>query len=97
MKTSPDVVKRWVNEAQEAVNSDNMMVQVSIFALCSKLFLILCYTLKKYFIHPVIYFHAYSSCTVAANILKFKMLLKHKLLFAMLCCIPALLVNRDVI
>ncbi|ELU14014.1 hypothetical protein CAPTEDRAFT_162815 [Capitella teleta] len=26
-KTSPDVVKRWVNEAQEAVNSDNIMVQ----------------------------------------------------------------------
>jgi len=24
-----DVVKRWVNEAQEAVNSDNIMVQVS--------------------------------------------------------------------
>ena len=27
-KTSHDVVKRWVNEAQEAVNSDNVMVQV---------------------------------------------------------------------
>lgn len=27
MKTSPEVVKRWVNEAQEAVNSDNVMVQ----------------------------------------------------------------------
>lgn len=27
--SSNDVVKRWVNEAQEAVNSDNVMVQVS--------------------------------------------------------------------
>jgi hypothetical protein len=27
-KTSQDVTKRWVNEAQEAVNSDNIMVQV---------------------------------------------------------------------
>ena len=27
MSTSPDIVKRWVNEAQEAVNSDNVMVQ----------------------------------------------------------------------
>ena len=28
-RQSPEVVKRWVNEAQEAVNSDNIMVQVS--------------------------------------------------------------------
>ena len=28
-KTSPDVVKRWVNEAQEAVNSDSVMVRLS--------------------------------------------------------------------
>ena len=27
-KSSQDVTKRWVNEAQEAVNSDNIMVQV---------------------------------------------------------------------
>lgn len=27
---SYDVVKRWVNEAQEAASSDNMMVQVSM-------------------------------------------------------------------
>lgn len=27
MKTSPEVVKRWVNEAQEAINTDNVMVQ----------------------------------------------------------------------
>ncbi|GFY78140.1 coatomer subunit gamma-2 [Trichonephila inaurata madagascariensis] len=27
MKESPEVVKRWVNEAQEAANSDNVMVQ----------------------------------------------------------------------
>lgn len=44
MQTSPDVVKRWVNEAQEAVNSDNMMVQVSIF-------------LSKIFLNFVIYFY----------------------------------------
>ena len=28
LKTSYDVVKRWVNEAQEAASSDNIMVQV---------------------------------------------------------------------
>ena len=28
-KGSHDVVKRWVNEAQEAVSSDNVMVQVN--------------------------------------------------------------------
>jgi coatomer protein complex subunit gamma len=32
MKRSPDVVRRWVNEVQEAVNSDNHMVQYH--ALC---------------------------------------------------------------
>ncbi len=46
MKRSPEVVKRWVNEVQEAVNSDNNMVQVPIadlltsfiltFKLCSE-------------------------------------------------------------
>lgn len=30
MKQGPEVVKRWVNEVQEAVNSDNVMVQVKI-------------------------------------------------------------------
>ncbi len=29
VKMSFDVVKRWVNEAQEAASSDNIMVQVS--------------------------------------------------------------------
>ena len=29
MKPNYDVVKRWVNEAQEAVSSDNTMVQVN--------------------------------------------------------------------
>lgn len=29
VKMSYDVVKRWVNEAQEAASSDNIMVQVS--------------------------------------------------------------------
>lgn len=28
VKMSYDVVKRWVNEAQEAASSDNIMVQV---------------------------------------------------------------------
>lgn len=28
MKPNYDVVKRWVNEAQEAVSNDNTMVQV---------------------------------------------------------------------
>lgn len=28
MKISYDVVKRWINEAQEAASSDNIMVQV---------------------------------------------------------------------
>lgn len=28
VKRSYDVVKRWVNEAQEAASSDNIMVQV---------------------------------------------------------------------
>ncbi len=32
-KTSHDVVKRWVNEAQEAVNSDNVMVQYHALGL----------------------------------------------------------------
>uniref|UniRef100_A0A646QGL4 Coatomer subunit gamma n=1 Tax=Hemiscolopendra marginata TaxID=943146 RepID=A0A646QGL4_9MYRI len=33
MKTSSDIVKRWVNEAQEAVNSDNIMVQYHALGL----------------------------------------------------------------
>ncbi|KAH8032645.1 hypothetical protein HPB51_026098 [Rhipicephalus microplus] len=33
MFVSPDVVKRWVNEAQEAVNSDNIMVQFHALGL----------------------------------------------------------------
>lgn len=30
MKISYDVVKRWINEAQEAASSDNIMVQVCL-------------------------------------------------------------------
>jgi len=30
VKMSYDVVKRWVNEAQEAASSDNIMVQVGL-------------------------------------------------------------------
>lgn len=30
MKINYDVVKRWINEAQEAASSDNVMVQVCI-------------------------------------------------------------------
>lgn len=30
MKISYDVVKRWINEAQEAASSDNVMVQVCL-------------------------------------------------------------------
>ena len=30
VKMSYDVVKRWVNEAQEAASSDNIMVQVRL-------------------------------------------------------------------
>ena len=33
IKQAPDVVKRWVNEVQETVNSDNIMVQVSLAGL----------------------------------------------------------------
>lgn len=33
MKLAPEVVKRWVNEAQEAVNSDNIMVQYHALGL----------------------------------------------------------------
>jgi len=33
MTTSPEIVKRWVNEAQEAVNSDNVMVQYHALGL----------------------------------------------------------------
>ncbi|KAJ8947739.1 hypothetical protein NQ318_018001 [Aromia moschata] len=33
MKLAPDVVKRWVNEAQEAINSDNFMVQYHALGL----------------------------------------------------------------
>ena len=33
-KQNNDVVKRWVNEAQEAVNSDNIMVQVCWSLVC---------------------------------------------------------------
>ena len=32
-KTSMDVTKRWVNEAQEAVNTDNVMVQYHALGL----------------------------------------------------------------
>lgn len=34
VKMSYDVVKRWVNEAQEAASSDNIMVQVSCIDIC---------------------------------------------------------------
>lgn len=40
MKISYDVVKRWVNEAQEAATSDNIMVQVwmlNYFSFCLKI------------------------------------------------------------
>lgn len=30
MRQSPEIVKRWVNEVQEAANSDNIMVQVCV-------------------------------------------------------------------
>jgi len=33
MRQSPEVVKRWVNEVQEAVNSDNIMVQYHALGL----------------------------------------------------------------
>jgi len=33
MKSAPDVIKRWVNEAQEAINSDNVMVQYHALGL----------------------------------------------------------------
>lgn len=33
MKISYDVVKRWINEAQEAASSDNIMVQVCLKAV----------------------------------------------------------------
>ena len=49
-KTSHDVVKRWVNEAQEAVNSDNVMVQVRflwIFLVASQKKIVLKYSLPK--------------------------------------------------
>ncbi|CAH0555229.1 unnamed protein product [Brassicogethes aeneus] len=32
-KLAPDVIKRWVNEAQEAINSDNIMVQYHALGL----------------------------------------------------------------
>lgn len=34
VKMSYDVVKRWVNEAQEAASSDNIMVQVNYIHIC---------------------------------------------------------------
>ena len=33
LKQSPDVVKRWVNEVQEAASSDNIMVQYHALGL----------------------------------------------------------------
>ena len=33
MKQGPEVVKRWVNEVQETVNSDNVMVQYHALGL----------------------------------------------------------------
>lgn len=40
VKMSYDVVKRWVNEAQEAASSDNIMVQVGCSDM-NKVFVIL--------------------------------------------------------
>jgi len=37
LKPNFDVVKRWVNEAQEAVSSDNVMVQVRLLYLTLKI------------------------------------------------------------
>ena len=34
MKPGVDLVKRWVNEAQQAVLSDNVMVQVCLAVRC---------------------------------------------------------------
>ena len=36
LKPNYDVVKRWVNEAQEAVSSDNNMVQVRTYCKTKK-------------------------------------------------------------
>ena len=35
MKISYDVVKRWINEAQEAASNDNVMVQVCLRVVVS--------------------------------------------------------------
>ena len=40
MSTSPDIVRRWVNEANEAVNSDNVMVQYHALGTCQSLCLL---------------------------------------------------------
>ena len=42
LKCSFDVVKRWVNEAQEAASSDNIMVQVSRAVILKVLRLVAC-------------------------------------------------------
>lgn len=52
VKMSFDVVKRWVNEAQEAASSDNIMVQVS--EMFTSLFyeLVTCLSLIKWDLSP---------------------------------------------
>lgn len=42
VKMSYDVVKRWVNEAQEAASSDNIMVQVDNTGYIQTLSFMLC-------------------------------------------------------
>ena len=42
MSTSPDIVRRWVNEANEAVNSDNVMVQYHALGTCQSLSFVEC-------------------------------------------------------
>ena len=47
LKSGNDVVKRWVNEAQEAVSSDNAMVQVCCICWPWYRYVVLCWLLSQ--------------------------------------------------
>ena len=51
MSTSPDIVRRWVNEANEAVNSDNVMVQYHALGTCQSLSFVECRIYVLYDVH----------------------------------------------
>lgn len=62
VKMSYDVVKRWVNEAQEAASSDNIMVQVDSTDYIQILRFMLCVCVYRC-VAPAVFLYTHTSST----------------------------------